>query len=209
MTNRILFTDKEHAWSIPEMSFDFGGVTDPLSMERVIFSSKDEWSWLEMDEVLTRTTNYDYKDSRLHPKFYEIVEILKTMNTIHKMFYLYMRNSSGMADSGLDMTNEVKAVETVKIWIKYANRLHKLIGIDTKLKLTDRLIIKIGREARPTLFQMEDPKARIYVDSESVIISLSPYENNDKVLKEKKLSKKCQRPKHKLLKFLEDKESRW
>ena len=209
MTNKILFTDKEHSWTIPVMSFDFSGVTDPLSIERVIFSSKNEWSWLTMDQVLERTKNFEIDDKNKHKKFYEIVELMISMETVHKMFYLFMRNSSGMANSGLDITDEVKAVDMVKIWIKYANKLNKIIGSDLKLKLTDRLIIKIGREAKPTLFSMEDPNARVYDDTKSVIISLSPYENNDKALKEKKTSKNCIRTKHRLYKFLENKETKF
>ena len=49
---------------------------------------------------------------------------------------------------------------------------------------------------------MEDPKARIYDDTKSVISFLSPYEDNTKSLKEKKKSKDCIVGKNQIQKFL-------
>lgn len=208
MNGQILFTDKEHSWTIPKIVFDFSGVTDPLPLERVVFSSKDEWSWLEPDEILTRTKDFEYNSPDMHEKFYKILETLYNMKTIHAMITLYTGHGSGMGTPSIDLSNEVKAIEMLKTWIMFANKLHELIGVKDKVEISDRLIIKIARETITTLFQMPNNE-RSYDDKKSVITQLSPYEDNDKVLKEKKLSINCKRPTNKIKKFLNDKEARW
>ena len=208
MTNNILFTDKEHSWRIEKIKFDFSGVTDPLPMERVVFSSHDEWSWLEMDEVLKRTSDFKYESPDMHKNFYDIVETFRNMKTVHDMIEIYQGRGSGIGTRQINFLNEVKAIELLIIYIEYANHLHELIDVSDKVEISDRLIIKICREAVPTLFQMPNNE-RSYDDSKSEIVQLSPYENNDKVLKEKSINKKCKRPKNKILKFLENKEVRW
>ena len=200
---RILFTDKEHAWAVQKMEFDLSGVTDPIPLERVVFSSKHEWNWLTVDDILKRTVNDDTVQK--HEKFWEILETLRTMESIHKMLYLYMRGSSHIATSQINIRDEVKAVELLQLWIRFANKLELLLGSKNKIEISDRLILKIARETVPTLFAMpKELKANYYDDTKSVIIQLSPYEDNTKALSEKKLGKKCVMPKNKVKKFLKE-----
>lgn len=183
------------------MHFDLSGVTNPLPLARVVFSSPDEWSWLTVDNILDRTSEYSWKDERLHKNFYEILECMRTMETLYKMYELYTMGGSHIGNHKLNMKNEVKAIQTVKTWIKYANQLHKLIGVKDRLVLGDNLIMKIARETRPTLFKMQNNE-KYYDDSKSVIIYLSPYEDNTKALKEKIEGKNCVHGKSKIDKFL-------
>lgn len=207
-TSRILFTDKEHSWRIEKITFDFSGVTDPLPLERVVYSDPHEWSWLEMDEVLERTKDFEYQSPNQNKYFYEIVETFRNMKTIHDMITIYQGKGSGIGSLQINFLNEVRAIELLTMYIEYANHLHKLIGVNDKIEISDRLIIKICREAVPTLFKMPNNE-RSYDDSKSVIIQLSPYENNDKVLKEKSTHKKCTRPLNKVKQFLENPEAVW
>lgn len=198
----ILFTDDEHSWAVPLMSFDFSGVTNPLSLSRVIFSSPNEWSWLTVNDILERTSDYKYKDERRHKNFYEILECMRTLETLYKTYELYTMGGSHIGNHTISLKDEVKAIETVKTWIKFANHLHKLIGKSERLELTDRLCMKIARETRPTTFKMPNNE-RYYDDTKSVIVYLSPYEDNTKALKEKKLSDDCIKGENKINKFLE------
>lgn len=201
MTSRILFTDKDHSWTVPKISFDYSGVTIPIPQSRVIFSSPHEWSWLTVNDILERTKDYGYGDKRQNSKFYEIVECMQSMETLYNLFHMYVMGGSHIGNHKINLTNEVKAIKTLKTWIKYANQLHKLIGVKEKILLTDKLIIKVARETKPTIFKMPNNE-RCYDDKKSVITFLSPYEDNTKALEEKQKSKNCIIGKNKINKFL-------
>lgn len=202
MTDRILFTDKDHSWTVPIMDFCFSGVTNPLPLSRVVFSSPNEWSWLTVDQILERTKDYSYQDSRLHKKFYDILECMRTLETLYRMYELYTSGSSHIGNHKIDLKDEIKAVKTVKEWIRFANNLNDLVDGHKKLKLTNQLVLKIARETRPTIFQMKDG-SRYYDGTKSQITYLSPYENNTEALKKHKVSDDCITGKSKIKQFLE------
>lgn len=202
MSNQILFYDHEHTWRIQPIKFSMGS-TIPINEIRAEYSNpkKDDWGAIGISEILTKTKEFGYGKVPMQNKnFYEILECMQTMNTLADLMHLYIMGTSHMSKSRIDLTDEVKAIETLKTWIKFANELHRLTGIEEKVVLTDNLIMKVARETRPTIFSMPNNE-RIYDDSKSVITFLSPYEDNTKSLKEKQKSKNCVSGKNRILKL--------
>lgn len=196
--NKILFI-KDHTWRIQPIKFEMGS-TIPINEIFAEYESTNDSGSISVSEILNR--DVQESDSR-NKNFYEILECMETMNTFQDLLHLYIMGSSHISKSTLDLSDEVKGIETLKTWIEYANELHSLLDIKEKVVLTDNLILKVARETRPTLFQMPNNE-RIYEDSKSVITFLSPYEDNTKALKEKNKSKNCVTGKYKISKFLKE-----
>lgn len=205
MNSRILFSDQEHSWTIPTISFDFSGVTIPFPEMRVIFTSHTEFSALDLGEAQLR--GQDVPEENRNKKFWEILECMKIMNVYYDLTHLHMRGNLHLSSKEMHPENEVKAIQTLKVWIRYANKLHKLIGVKTKVKMTDQLIIKIARETKPTLFAMPNNE-RWYNDEKSEIVQLSPYEDNTRNLEKHKVSSKCVYVKNRIEIFLTEKQSK-
>ena len=206
MTNQILFYDNEHTWRILQVKFSMTS-TIPINEIRAEYSNptKDDWGAIGISAILTKTNEFEYgKIPMQNENFYEILECMQIMNTLCDLLHLYIMGTSHISKSRIDLKDEVKAIETLRTWIEYANELHRLAGIKEKVVLTDNLIMKVARETRPTIFSMEDPKARVYDDSKSVITFLSPYEDNTKALNEKKKSKNCIIGENKIKEFLSE-----
>lgn len=199
VVNNILFTDKEHSWRVPAISFNYG-VTIPIPEMRAVFSSLHEWSWLKVDEILERS--HDVENG--HKNFWEIVECMKSMNTLYDLIHMYVMGGSHVGSHKIDLIDEVKAIETLKTWIKFANEYHRLVGFKEKIEMNDKLVVKIAREARPTLLKMPNG-SKYYDDKKSEIVFLSPYEDNEKTLREHKTAKNFKVGKNRIKRFIKGK----
>lgn len=176
----------------------------PIPEIRAEYEDKNESSWLDVTEIIKQTGNFSYGEiPKQHKNFWEILECMQSMNTFYELIHLYIMGGSHMGNHRIDLTNEVKAIEALKTWIRYANDLHRLIDCKEKVELTDRLIMKIAREAKPTTFQMPNNE-RCYDDKKSVITFLSAYEDNTKSLQEKNKGKNMIQGKNRIQKYLKN-----
>ena len=168
--SNLIFTDKDHSWVIPFKNFNYS-VTIPIHEIRLEYSTINEFSTLDFHETFKRLDEIKRKD------IYEILDLMKSLNALYDVYHIYVMGGSHIASGNDYIKDEIKAIETLRTWINLYNQLGKLLEFKKELEWTDQIIVKTARETRPTVF-----------DNDGNILELSPYENNTKLLKEKKIT---------------------
>ena len=169
--SNLIFTDKDHSWHIPFENFDFS-VTIPIHEIRLIHKYPDGgFDSLDFHETFKRLDEIKRKD------IYEILDLMKSLNALYDVYHIYVMGGSHIANGNDYTKDEIKAIETLRTWINLYNQLGKLLEFKKELEWTDQIIVKTARETRPTVF-----------DNDGNILELSPYEDNTKLLKEKKIT---------------------